>query len=74
MMARMPDLSRRALLGLGACAAVGAVGAYALDIAVPAPASSQAMPLSTAGTKVPLAPTPPPPSIRLPRVRPRRRW
>ncbi|HZE18224.1 MAG TPA: hypothetical protein VE197_22430, partial [Mycobacterium sp.] len=27
MMARMPDLSRRAVLGLGAGAAVGAVGA-----------------------------------------------
>lgn len=32
MMTRMPDLSRRAVLRLGAGAAVGAVGAYGLDI------------------------------------------
>lgn len=31
MMARMPDFSRRTLLGLGATAAVGAAGAYTLD-------------------------------------------
>ena len=30
MMARMPDLSRRAVLGLGASAAVGAAGAGAI--------------------------------------------
>jgi len=57
MMSRMPDLSRRALLGLGAGAAVGAVGAYALDILLP-PRASHAMPVSTAGTRVPLAPGP----------------
>jgi S-formylglutathione hydrolase FrmB len=57
MMARMPDLSRRALLGLGASAAVGAVGAYALDMLVQ-PRTSQAMPASTASTQVPLSPPP----------------
>ncbi|EFG77813.1 Tat pathway signal sequence domain protein, partial [Mycobacterium parascrofulaceum ATCC BAA-614] len=49
MMARMPDLSRRALLGLGA----GAMGAYALDILFK-PGPSQATPLSPAGTRAPL--------------------
>ncbi|OBH86311.1 esterase [Mycobacterium scrofulaceum] len=58
MMARMPDLSRRALLGLGASAAAGAVGTYALDILFK-PRPSQAMPLSPAGTQAPLAPPPP---------------
>jgi pimeloyl-ACP methyl ester carboxylesterase len=57
MMARMPDLSRRALLGLGASAAVGAVSAYALDMLVQ-PRTSQAMPVSTASTQAPLAPPP----------------
>lgn len=57
MMARMPDLSRRALLGLGASAAAGAVGTYALDILFK-PRPSQAMPLPTAGTRAPLAPPP----------------
>ncbi len=61
MMARMPDLmSRRAVLGLGASAAIGAVGAYTLDML--APRSSRAMPVSTpvsnASTQVPLAPAP----------------
>src|SRR5262249_7203435 len=53
--ARMPDLSRRALLGLGASAAVGATGAYALDILFQ-PRTSQAAPVSTPGPEVPLAP------------------
>ncbi len=57
-MARMPDLSRRAVLGLGASAAVGAIGAYTLDILFQ-PRTSQAMPISAAGTKVPLAPATP---------------
>jgi S-formylglutathione hydrolase FrmB len=57
MMARMPDLSRRAVLGLGAGAAVGAVGAYALDILFQ-PRTSQAMPVSTASKQLPLAPPP----------------
>ncbi|MFZ1179798.1 MAG: alpha/beta hydrolase-fold protein [Mycobacterium sp.] len=62
MMARMPDLSRRAVLGLGASAAVGAVGAYALDILI-RPRTSQAMPVSMpvsrASSQVPLAPAAP---------------
>ncbi len=56
-MARMPDLSRRSLLGLGASAAIGAAGAYALDNLLQ-PRTSHAMPASTAGTRVPLAPRP----------------
>ncbi|HET7074907.1 MAG TPA: alpha/beta hydrolase-fold protein [Mycobacterium sp.] len=61
MMARMPDLSRRALLGLGAGAAVGAVGGYALEVLVQ-PRTSHAAPVATpvsnAGSRVPLAPAP----------------
>lgn len=57
MMARMPDLSRRALLGLGASAAVGAAGAYALDILLE-PRTSHATPVSAANTQAPLAPPP----------------
>ena len=57
MMARMPDLSRRAVLGVGASAALGAVGAYALDI-VFQPRTSQAMPVSAAGGQTRLAPAP----------------
>ncbi len=57
MMARMPDLSRRTVLGLGASAAVGAVGTYALDILFK-PRTSQAVPVSAASTQVPLAPAP----------------
>ncbi|ORW30823.1 esterase [Mycobacterium paraense] len=57
MMARMPDLSRRALLGLGAGAAVGAAGAYALDILLE-PRTSHAAPVSAASTQAPLAPPP----------------
>ncbi|SPM30443.1 Enterochelin esterase or related enzyme [Mycobacterium terramassiliense] len=60
-MARMPDLSRRALLGLGASAAVGAAGAYALDILLE-PRTSHATPVSAAGTRAPSAP---PPSVPL---------
>jgi len=56
-MARMPDLSRRALLGLGVSAAVGAVGASALDILF-RPRTSQAMPATAAGAQVPFAPAP----------------
>jgi S-formylglutathione hydrolase FrmB len=54
----MPDLNRRAVLGLGASAAVGAVGAYALDMLF-APRTSLAMPVSVTGTQVPLAPAAP---------------
>jgi S-formylglutathione hydrolase FrmB len=57
MIARMPDVSRRAVLGLGASAAVGAVGAYALDILLQ-PRTSQAMPLAPS----PATPLDPPPS------------
>ncbi|ORW24613.1 alpha/beta hydrolase [Mycobacterium palustre] len=57
MMARMPDLSRRALLGLGASAALGAAGAYALDTALQ-PRTSRAAPAPVAGTQAPLAPAP----------------
>jgi S-formylglutathione hydrolase FrmB len=61
MMARMPDLSRRTLLGLGAGAAVGAAGGYALDLLFQ-PRTSHATPVATAvsktGTEVPLAPAP----------------
>ncbi|WP_407687208.1 alpha/beta hydrolase-fold protein [Mycobacterium sp. HUMS_1102779] len=62
MMARMPDLSRRAVLGLGAGAAIGAVGAYALDIVLK-PRASQAMPVSApvsrTATGPPMAPAAP---------------
>jgi S-formylglutathione hydrolase FrmB len=58
MMAGMPDLNRRAVLRLGASAAVGAVGAYALDTFV-APRASLAMPVSVTGTPAPLAPPAP---------------
>jgi pimeloyl-ACP methyl ester carboxylesterase len=60
MMARMPDLSRRNLLGLGASAAIGATGAYALDV-VFRPRTSHATPGSTRGTVAPLGPPPPAP-------------
>jgi S-formylglutathione hydrolase FrmB len=59
MMARMPDLSRRSVLGLGASVIVGAAGAYALDI-VFQPRTSHATAVPTAGTQVPLAPAAPP--------------
>ncbi|KAA1249522.1 alpha/beta hydrolase, partial [Mycobacterium simiae] len=43
MMTRMPDYSRRAVLGLGASATLGAVGAYALGMFL-APRTSHAAP------------------------------
>lgn len=68
-MARMPDLSRRAVLGLGASATLGAVGAYALDMAL-LPRTSRAAPAPPIGTNVPLAPArpldPPPPAQAAP--------
>ncbi|BBA90374.1 hypothetical protein YM3MPS_50240 [Mycobacterium pseudoshottsii] len=68
-MARMPDLSRRAVLGLGASATLGAVGAYALDMAL-LPRTSRAAPAPAIGTNVPLAPArpldPPPPAQAAP--------
>jgi S-formylglutathione hydrolase FrmB len=58
MMARMPDVSRRTVLGLGAAAACGAVGAYALDVVFEAH-TSDAAPTSWTGTNVPLSPARP---------------
>ncbi|BBZ50883.1 alpha/beta hydrolase [Mycobacterium heidelbergense] len=63
MMARMPDLSRRTLLGLGVSAAAGAVGGYALD-ALFQPRTSHASPGPTGGTRAPLAPGEPAPSTQ----------
>jgi S-formylglutathione hydrolase FrmB len=62
MMARMPNLSRRAVLRLGAGAAIGAAGAYGLDTLLQ-PRTSQAIPVSPAASGVPMAPplAPPPP-------------
>jgi S-formylglutathione hydrolase FrmB len=57
-MARMPDLSRRAVLRLGAGAAAGALGAYALDRR-PSARPPVTAPVTMAGTGVPLAPRPP---------------
>ncbi|OBA81485.1 esterase [Mycobacterium sp. 1164966.3] len=54
----MPDLSRRAVLGLGASAAVGAVSAYALNVLVQ-PRPSHAAPVSWTRPQAPLAPPPP---------------
>ena len=54
----MPDLSRRAVLRFGAGAAMGALGAYALDRLPPARAPLTT-PVTMAGTGVPLAPRPP---------------
>lgn len=62
-MARMPDMSRRTLLRLGAGAALGAAGAYGLDIAFHARTSHAtpvAGPVSRAATRAPLAPPAPP--------------
>jgi pimeloyl-ACP methyl ester carboxylesterase len=58
MIARMPDLSRRAVLSLGASMAAGAAGAYGLDILFQS-RTSKAIPVSRASTQVPLAPAPP---------------
>jgi pimeloyl-ACP methyl ester carboxylesterase len=60
MMAGMPDLSRRTLLGLGAGAAVGAAGGYALDLLFQ-PRTSRAMPVAPLAPG-PSAPLEPPPS------------
>lgn len=58
MMARMSDLSRRAVLRLGVGAAIGAVGASGLDTVL-RPRSSRTMPVVTASTQMPMAPAPP---------------
>ncbi|MBV8862248.1 MAG: alpha/beta hydrolase [Mycobacterium sp.] len=57
MMTRMPDLSRRAVLRLGAGAAAGAVGGYALDKLVALQPPLRA-PVTMTGTGVPLVPRP----------------
>lgn len=57
MMARMPELSRRAVLGLGAGTVLGATSAYAIDMLLQ-PRTSHAAPAAAIGTNVPLAPTP----------------
>ncbi len=62
-MARMPDLSRRTLFRLGASTAVGAAGAYGLEIVFQtrtSEAAPVAMPVSRAATQAPLAPPGPP--------------
>jgi S-formylglutathione hydrolase FrmB len=58
MMARMPDLSRRAVLGLGAGAVLGAAGGFALDDLLRSQ-KTRAIPVSTASTGVRLAPPAP---------------
>ncbi|WP_029113221.1 alpha/beta hydrolase family protein [Mycobacterium sp. URHB0044] len=59
MMARMPDLDRRAILRLGLGAAAGAAGAYALGSALPGPAVSTP-PVAMTSVGAPLAPPPEP--------------
>jgi S-formylglutathione hydrolase FrmB len=58
MMYGMPDLSRRAVLGLGASATVGAASAYALNVLIQ-PRTSHAAPISWTGPQIPVAPPPP---------------
>lgn len=58
MMARMPEMSRRAVLRLGTAAASGALGAFAVDRLLPVRAPV-APPVVMTGTGVPLAPRPP---------------
>ena len=52
MMARMPDVSRRAVLRLGMGAAAGAAGAYVLGATMSHPAVT-APPVSMTGVGVP---------------------
>jgi S-formylglutathione hydrolase FrmB len=69
MMARMPELSRRAILRLSVGAAAGAAGAYALGTALQAPKASVAGPqVSMTSAGAPLAPPPPlePPTAAVP--------
>jgi pimeloyl-ACP methyl ester carboxylesterase len=58
MMARMPDLSRRAVLGLGAGAILGAAGGYGLDNLLRSQ-KTRTVPVATASTQARLAPPPP---------------
>jgi hypothetical protein len=59
MMARMPEMSRRAVLRLGSGAAAGALGAYAMDRLLPGRPPPMATPVVMTGTGIPLAPHPP---------------
>jgi enterochelin esterase-like enzyme len=60
MMARMPELSRRAILRLGVGAAAGAAGAYALGTVLRVPSTSVAgPPVAMTSAGAPLAPPPP---------------
>jgi S-formylglutathione hydrolase FrmB len=54
----MPDLTRRAVLRLGASAAAGALGGYALDMLLQSRPSAAA-PVAATGFGAPLAPPPP---------------
>jgi pimeloyl-ACP methyl ester carboxylesterase len=56
MMTRMPQLSRRAMLRLGAGAAGGAASAYALGTVLDSGPSAPVPPLSMTGVGTPLAP------------------
>ncbi|MCW2690907.1 MAG: putative esterase [Mycobacterium sp.] len=60
MMTRMPDLSRRAVLRLGAGAAAGAAGAYTLGTLLDPRPSVAAPPVSMTGVGTPMAPLAPP--------------
>jgi enterochelin esterase-like enzyme len=59
MMARMPQLTRRAVLRLGAGTAVGAAGAYALGAKLDSGPSTALRPVSMTGAGTPLAPLAP---------------
>jgi predicted esterase len=60
MMARMPALSRRAVLRLGAGAAAGAAGAYAFGTLLESGPSTATAPVSMTGAGTPMAPLAPP--------------
>jgi S-formylglutathione hydrolase FrmB len=67
MMARMPELSRRAVLRLGSGAAAGALGVYAMERLL-LERTALATPVAMTGTGIPLAPHPPlePPAASAP--------
>ncbi|AGL26255.1 hypothetical protein J113_05460 [Mycobacterium tuberculosis CAS/NITR204] len=69
MMARMPELSRRAVLGLGAGTVLGATSAYAIDMLLQ-PRTSHAAPAAAYAQKSIVADTS---TVRPPRLRRRRR-
>ncbi|HME47168.1 alpha/beta hydrolase [Mycobacterium sp.] len=66
MMSRMPVLSRRAVLRLGAGAAAGAAGAYALGSLLESGASTATAPVSMTGAGTPIAPLDPAPAVAAP--------